>query len=184
MTEYFSNGGPTEILSGGLLRAGYGEVTEITDSTYDYLLANVKAKMESISEMVEVIVGTWGNVTLSNRTANQFPCAEIVINQYNGVDYIDQRNIRTDFAFLINVHTYTETVDRIDGDDMKDLEDIAVAIKTQLYSFIDDVLLPCPGFRMTKPEYSVNLQYQLHTDHINTAEINVSFLVDTDDTTS
>jgi len=168
----------------GELRQGYGTVTDPGSTTFDYLLDNLKAKLEAISDLKEVIVGTHNYGGLDLQAASYFPVAGILYRGVDGVEYIDQRNIRTSYSFDVHVHHYAESPDRTTGQDMKDLEDVAVQIKTQVYSFIDDASAPCPGFRMTFGEFNIELYYKEHSQKLNTSVVSFNIMVDTTDTTA
>lgn len=153
-----------------------------SNTKFDQLLSAIKTKLEAITTIYEVVVGTYHPGSLGNKDAGLFPCCEILLEGWHVTEFISQRNLRGTFDFEIRAHTYAETVDRVSGTDMQNLESLAAVIRTQIYSFHDDVTDPCAGFRMVTGQFDTRLYYQEHTENVNTAIIRVSIMVDTPDT--
>ena len=158
-----------------------------TDTTFDTLLSSVITKFTAITGVGadNVIVGTLGSVKLTHEMPDRLYAIEILEARVDGEEYIDQRNIRANFGFEFRGHAYAAVTDRIDGTDMKNIESLGAAMKTQIFSFHDDdPTTVCAGFRYVNPDYSMNIMYQEHAKNINTALLFMSFKVDTADTTA
>lgn len=155
-----------------------------TTTTFDDLLEAIKTKLEAIDGMNEVVIGTLGPDAYEQRGAENFYLCEIIIGQFSGDAYIAAREIRSTYSFIIRGHSYVENKDRITGTDMKAIESLGIAIKTQMYTFLDDASAPCDGFRMTNPDFILRPLYQEYSNYINTVILDINFMVDTVDTAS
>lgn len=153
-------------------------------TTFDNLLAAIKTKLEAITTVHEVIVGTYGSVARTQKESGEFPYIEILYNEQSGEGCIDQRIIRANYLFELRGFTYVENSDRITGTDMKAIESLGVAMRQQMYSFHDDETDPCDGFRMVNGDFNLKVFYQEFDEHQNTAVLIIGFKVDTYDITA
>lgn len=157
-----------------------------TDTLVGQLIASIKAAIEDIDTMTaaNVIVGEVLNIDTRDNE-DSFPCAGIVFLGSDGGEYIDQRNVRISLRFQVQVHTFVADPERNDGDDMIALSNLTSAVIRKLYGFIDDNQAgdpPCDGYLFTEPNYVEDLYYQFFSEFVNTGTIDISFLVDSADT--
>lgn len=163
--------------------------TSIPSSTiFDSLLAAIKTKFEAITTVQSVIIGTFDPTELSSwaatESSSRFPCIEMIYNGFTGEGYVDQRDIRGNYAFQFVGHVYTATTSRIDGDDMKTVEHLGTAMRQCVYSFIDDTTAPCTWYLFTNPEFTLLPLYQYYDNNINSVILTVSFKCDRADTSA
>ena len=155
-------------------------------TTFDDLLDSVVAKLVAISEQDsdKVTVGRYGSVALSQLLESTLYHCEVVPVSIVGNEYIDQRNIRSDYTFEVRGHRWMTTVDRVDGDDIKAIENLAADMRTAIYGFHDDASAPCAGFEYVNPDFDVALFYQEFDSHINSAIMKISVRATNSDTTT
>ena len=152
-------------------------------NTFDDLLDAVKTKLEGITGVNEVIVGTYNPVELGHRASSLFNCISILYRETRSDGHIDQRNMHIDYEFEIEGHTKADSPSRTTGTDMKTIETLGANIRSKLYSFLDDISPPCTNYLMTNGDFTTRAFYREHNPNLNSVVVVMSFKVHMADTT-
>ena len=118
---------------------------------------------------------------LESRASDLFPCTSILFTGNDGQEYISQRQYQVDIGFQIDVHLYQESEDRVSGNDMILLAKYGYLIKNTIYGFMEGTP-PCDNFMLVNPEYRLEMWYQLFSSHVNTAQLDITYHIEGDDT--
>lgn len=154
-------------------------------TTFENLTSAIKTKLEAVSGVNIVRVGTWNPSEMvdemnagTNRTRIEFLLTRCDRR------YVSARQQDRVYQYVIYGHTWVATADRIDGTDMYSIEALGAGIITGLYGFMDDPTPPVTGFLSTNDGATMIPLYQEFDEHLNSVTVEIGFTVGVNDTVS
>ena len=161
-----------------------------TDTVTKQLLETLKTQILAIKDSTATAVFSSDNVVigyindLAERTG--FPCIEIYPTGSGslGSSYESQRTISSEFMFSIVAHQRVTTSNRDNGTDLYEINQIGEAIRAQIFRLNDLSQAgtePCTGFIMVQPTYTVNPQYEVFSEKVNSVIVDCAIRADNDD---
>lgn len=161
-----------------------------TDTVTKQLLEILKSQILAIKDSTAAQVFSSDNVVigyindLAERTA--FPCVEIYPTGSGslGSSYESQRTISSEFTFSIVAHQRVATTNRDNGTDLYEINQIGEAIRAQIFRLNDLSQAgtePCTGFVMVQPTYTVNPQYEVFSEKVNSVIVDCAIRADNED---
>lgn len=161
-----------------------------TDTVTKQLLETIRTQVLAIKDSTATAVFSSDNVVigyindLAVRTG--FPCIEIYPTGSGslGSSYESQRTISSEFMFSIVAHQRVTTTNRDNGTDLYEINQIGEAIRAQIFRLNDLSQAgtePCTGFIMVQPTYTVNPQYEVFSEKVNSVIVDCAIRADNED---